>query len=578
MVTRKHSLYKKILMACALFLWGGAFYASDWILAAAPFEFNQAGPHSSVQEKTARLLPQMILDEIGSGDTRLPPRTEMLDRKLSSLRNERQSLFLQLSAAIKARDSVFLRETNKKKLEKKIQEQEKKIKEIQDKIQKNLEDSEKAVSQVQAELSGEEKEKKNFFQALAAFFSDKDEQLVPGSVNESVKIYRDDSSALLSPGQEIWDTGMESQDFISFMERESVNGYLTGSLTFFGDYFSVSVELKIYPDGKSAGTVMEVGSLDNMVQVAKNLSQYLRPIVVNSSPVQLYFDIVPEDAAKKSKVMIDGTLVNLNENSVPVSAGIHTVSVESPGYASSVTTYNFKDSPGFFIHVPMVAPQAGQVNVYLKNPMEGTLFAGGKEIGDGIYGGSVSINGSPVIGYFKNDQQETDSGENPDAFLGAFYYIPAKLQNDGENLVINVNPIDTASLIENRRIWAYRGYTALIMTLPVTFFTIGNYNTALNGYRKGYVDAQTVNGWSYARTGSIALTAAAGGFFIYELVRYLHAASSVLPSNAKKASNQSMMKIQDAIQVFEAEKTDSTDGIVEEESSPDMETVIENLN
>ena len=273
------------------------------------------------------------------------------------------------------------------------------------------------------------------------------------------------------------------------MSGEGVNGYLTGSLTFYGNYFSVAVELRIYPDGKKAGSIIEVGNVDNMVSVARNITQYLRTVVINSAPVQLYFDISPEDAAKNALVKIDGTVSNLSGNSLSVTAGLHTISVDSPGFESLAVTYNFKNSTSFFVRIPMYVKRTGQFNIYLNPPTDSTLFADGYNVGNGIYGGTITINGSPVIGQIRRTvpdpptvDEEGNEIASPDKIFTSFYYIPMDLQTDGASLTVKTKPVDSATLIDTRRKWAYRGYSAFVLTLPLTFIAEGNYRTAVNGY------------------------------------------------------------------------------------------------
>lgn len=574
----------RFLPILVLLLWGGVGYASDWTLAASPFGFSQVGTKTSVQEKTAKILPQMILEQMGSGERRIPPRDEMLDRKLSSLRKERQSLFLQLSSAVKTRDSLLLQEYDKKKLQKKISQAEKNIEDIQKKIDQNILDVEKSIQQIEDENNKPEKEThNNFFQSFANIFRDEEQKLVEDSLPEQVRIYKNDSSFLLEPGQALLSKGMDSIDVIKFMEDEKINGYLTGNLSFYGNYFSVTIDLHIYPGGKSVGQIMEVGALDNMVQVSRNLSQYLKTIVVNTAPVQIYFDIVPEEAQKDAVIKIDGIVSSLSGKGVSISSGVHTINVECKGYESLATTYDFKDSSHFFIHVPMNKEQSGQFNIGLKNPVDAELFVQGKKIGNGLEGGSVTINGTPIIGLVRQKipgavsyDDEGNPQVQPDKILGAFFYVPANLQNDGAFLNVDATPIDLAGLIDNRRKWAYRGYTALIMTLPLTMFTAGNYQTAVNGYMSGYVDYDTAKGWEIARGVSIGLTIAAGGFFIYELVRYLHSASSVLPKTAKEVSGEDfygniIFVEKQSPETNEIPSQDNIDGIIEENDLDHLE-------
>ncbi|MBP5174897.1 MAG: hypothetical protein ILP07_03155, partial [Treponema sp.] len=67
-------------------------FSEDWVLASTPFTFTQKGTQPSSQQSVAKLLPKLILDQIGTESIRVPPRTEMLDRTLENLRTERQSL------------------------------------------------------------------------------------------------------------------------------------------------------------------------------------------------------------------------------------------------------------------------------------------------------------------------------------------------------------------------------------------------------------------------------------------------------------------------------------------------------
>ena len=93
----------------------------------------------------------------------------------------------------------------------------------------------------------------------------------------------------------------------------------------------------------------------------------------------------------------------------------------------------------------------------------------------------------------------------------------------------------------------------------------------------GYADASELNVWNGVRWASIGITAAAGGFFIYELFRYLYSATSVLPVNAKPAKHVEPLTLTEA-QIPEEKEADSAaaDGNVTTEKSEENLGKIEN--
>ena len=525
----------------------GSFRAfpADWVLSSMPFILSQKGSHPSSHESAANLLPKLILDQIGSGAVRVPPRDEMLDRTLENLRTERQSLFLQLSAAVKTRDSLVLEGYGEKKLRKKISEAEKKIREIEEKIEENLRKQERAVSEVTGENLSEEEKKKSALEDFLSRFKKEEAAVVSESMEENICVYKGDSSVLFSAG----DFSLESREFEKSVIDAKINGMLFGSLVFYGNYLSVTVELKIYPGGKSMGTVTEVGSLGGLTEIASNIAQFISPLIVNSSGVKLYFDIVPEDAAKSARILVDGVVTQLSGYYIMVPSGMHTVSVECPGYVTQSFTGFFRDSPSFFIHVPMSELRNGTFTLYTKNPGDGNLYANGKSLGLETDDMRVTIDGEPVIGQLIRTVTDED-GEKK--VMDSFYYIPENLQVEGAELGLNAEPLDLGKLIDKRRVWAYRGYTAFVLTLPLTFFAVGNYDLAYNGFLSGNVEAGEVYRWNYLKWGAVGLTAVAGGFFIYELVRYLHAASKVLPVEAKPGKRE----IRDVIEKVDMEQAE----------------------
>ncbi|HAK68992.1 MAG TPA: hypothetical protein DCM57_04935 [Treponema sp.] len=575
-------LKTRFLLLCVIaFCAGGKLCAEEWVLAARKFTVEKSSSSSQAREDIAEKLPQLILEQLSQNAVRLTTETEMINRALESLRTERQSLLLQLSAEVKKRDSLVLQEDNPKSLQKKIKAQEKAVQAVQQKIDDNL----KNVEEIRAKADGSfvpDEKKKDFFQMVASWFSPKKEKTLVSAVQyEDVSLYQNDSEKLFSVDESIAREGVESRVFKNAVSSAGIRGLILGNLRFFGNYVSVTVDLRIFPGAESAGVVTEVGALDNLVGIASNVAQYLSPLLVNSSGIMMYFYITPAEAAENARIYVDGVISPLKDNGLFAAAGTHTVEVSSEGYTTQIVTAVFKDSPAFFVQAALDPVQEGDVNLVLKNPVEGTLFANAMAVGNAMGVGTVHINGKSVIGQVvrpvriaeEEKSEQNENAENPqdgeseseitedgagqkkdderatevkEKMLTAFYYIPFNAMEPGKTLIADAKPVDAVSLIDSRRRWSYIGYTVFIMSLPPLFYTIGGFNNAYRGYYTGGVKLSEVQGWNVARWVATGFTVLAGGFFIFELVRYLRAASSVLPANARSVREREIPIVESA--------------------------------
>lgn len=538
-----------VLALCVRPVFSDTLPENQWVLAAQEFSFTQGPERSSAETGLASLIPQLILEQISSGSARLTSRQEMLDRRLSALLTERISLFLQLSRQIKARDSLVLSYPDSRKLKAALRDENKKISDIQKKIDDNLKASERARKEFQEAEDGtgsayghggrDDSGRRSAEEILAGLFSGQREREIEMQRNERVTLYKDDFSRLFEPGEEQALQGLGSREFESAVVSAGIQGLITGQLTVYGDYVSVTASLSVFPGSDTVGTITEVGSVSDAVSIAHSIARYMIPKITNSRPVHLRFDVVPVECRRTASLTVDGILYQSVPDDLVIDAGIHTVELMCPGYMTQAITYNFADMPEFLVHIPLEVERSAVVSVSLRNPAAGSLYANGLFLGDiapGVPGGYVSVNGAPVIGQFIS-AGKTDAGP-----LSAFFYVPSVLQEEGGNLMISVRPQDNASVIDKRRIWMYRGYTALVLSVPVTLFTTGRYVSAYNSYAlygpSGSQAQELYNQsqfWSGARIASIGITAAAGAFFAVELIRYLHAASSVLPAKARTA-------------------------------------------
>ena len=555
--------------------------AAEWTLGAAKFTFTQAETRSSAQEGAASLIPQLILEQTMADSSRTLTNRELLDRTLEDLLTARLSLFLQLSKEVKARDSLVITEPDARSLKKKIAAENVKIAAIQKQIDDNLAAAEKAKSDAAQSIASEERPVADDSTAEGAIPDDKelgvfvpeadavdDVPSGPLSFNklfgipkqaalpsvETIVLYKKDSSTLFTPSDAILEAGTKSREYEKAVTAEKINGLITGTITVYGDYASVTAELLIFPGAISYGVVTEVGSLSDCVQIAKNITRSLSPKIYNSMPIKIYFDITPKEAAEKAQVTIDGLVYDTVPDTAVVQAGIHTVTIDSEGWNSQTVTWNFKDIPSFLVHAALTEKKDGVLSVSLKKPYLGSFYGNGMYAGDTIPGqisASISVNGEPVIGQFVTDKRSVkkvkkeitdDNGnkttkyvEEEGSLIGSFFYIPEGLATPDTTLIANVKPVDNASVIDKRRIWMYRGYSALLLSLPFAFYSYGNYNALYKGYKDNIITNVTeLKKWQKNSWISIGACVVSGTFFVVELVRYLHAADAVIPTTVRK--------------------------------------------
>ncbi len=581
---------KKTLVLLAILLLTHILFAQntqkneEWILAAMKFSFSQKARIPSDSEKeAASLIPSLILEQVIEGATRIPPREEMLFRTLETLQTERISLFLQLSKEIKARDAIIVTESGKS-LQKKLSEADKKIESISEQIENNL----KKVEQAKEENESPQEKQENrhflpdFFYRLpfsAIFPRQKEENRIAPPKEENVSLYKNDISSLFTPTETVLEVGEKSREFEKAVLTEKINALITGQITIFGEYAAVTASLTVYPGCKTIGTVTEVGLLKDSSTIATNIARELLPSVVNARPVQLFIEIEPSELKNEAKVVIDGIVQDASwDGTYKTSSGLHTLEISAEGYISQTLTYNFQDSPIFYMHVPLVRENNTFVEVFLKYPFPGNFYADGQFAGQILLGNSgttITVNGMPIFGQFTASDLKTKTGEAQNLF----FFIPPEAQNEGALLSVNSKLKDKTAEIDKRRIWMYSAYTSLILSLPFAFYAYGTYSNYYNGYFSGFSTVKQVYSWYYITWGTIAVSVSAGVFFVYELIRYLHSASSVLPVEVKTVSAEKKEKADKktfSLQIPQSDDSEFSDS--EENSENQLKTDLQEEN
>ncbi len=511
-------------------------WADDWVLAAQAFTFAQKNTPSASALHSAQSLPQLILEQIATGSSRELPESEVLDRTLNTLQTERISLFLQLSKEVKTRDALVLTTESKRKLAKKIAAEDEKIAEIQAKIDENLKTTDEEIQKAKPKIEKEqnlsqaqenaeaENHTKHF--PFPFFWSEEEDE----KTKESVALYKNDATTLFKASDSAVKEGFESRAFSKEVVSAKINGLISGSIVVFGDYAAVTAELRTYPGAKVMGSVTEVGTLANLIPLAQRLVRSLTPKIANSLPVTLHFMVSPPDV--RPSVVIDDMVYPQIPDQIVVDASIHTISISAKGYETATINYKFDGNDQYTIQANLVPAVSGVAKIRLKKFRDGVFYARALEslpVTEEKKQTELSINGKSVLGIFTTTVQ----GEDEEA-PSAFFYIPPSMVQENMSYVINANPFDRAANIDKRRRWLYTSYTALILSLPATFYCYGNFNSVNNSYnlgRSSYDDAVMWQNRSYITMG---ITGACGAWMVFELIRYLKAANDTLPATAKK--------------------------------------------
>ena len=582
---------KKFLLTLILSCLTFSLFADNWTLGIMEFSFKQKQNRGESTAKAAQVLPQLIVEQFSSENIRTIPQKERLDRRLKELQTERISLFLQLSKEYKTRDSLVLSTNSPRKLEKEIRKQMEKIRDIEIKINDNLDEAKKEIDAAVPKIDHDEAahadiKNKNDKKALPGFplklpffffkHNEKDE-----IITENVVLYKGDSTALFAPSEKSSEAGFTSWDFEQEVTGAKINGLITGEITCYGDYCSVTTNLRIYPGGQIFGTVQEVGLLTDLMPLADSIARNLDSKIANALPIMIDFDISPKEIAKDTKIMIDGIVFSLTktdgsfDNKIIKDSGIHHINIEAPGYENLTFTYSFTDDNMFFVHANLVPKVHGTAHIKLKKYRDGIFHTYGLNqapVTKEEPSAKLDVNGKSVLGVFAVPKQSDDDSDSSNI---AFFRIPENQAFDGAYLLVNAKPFDRAANIDKRRRWMYTAYTALICSLPFTFYYKGEFTAENFANSQGRGDYDRLRNLQNRSNICAGISAACGVWTAIELVRYLWAADRVLPAKTKidkKSMKEANMVLKPKIEIIEPEPAEAE----KTEDSEKKESVIQN--
>ena len=352
----------------------------EWTVAAQKFTFAKGQTENSVTEGIRESIPKNILENLNQTLRRNIKADEELDRTSYDLLKKRQSLYLQLSSEYQKRDAYFLSYSGKK-LENKIKESEKEIEKINKQIDDNIAELKKAEALSEALLNSNkesviEQDGRPISEGekMTSFLKNivtNDKAVVK---SEKIKLYNNDSSSLYAPSEEAMKRGYDSAYFAEEMYSKNINSLITGTISSYGKYISISINLYSYPGSRLIGSVMEIGSINEMELIVSSIVRQLIPLLTNSMPVQVTFDITPNVPIENVQIYIDDVLQKTNNNKIVINSGIHTFQIAADGYKSLSTTYYFEGNINYNIDIKLEEKKEGIVNIKLKTPLLGMLY------------------------------------------------------------------------------------------------------------------------------------------------------------------------------------------------------------
>lgn len=525
-----------------------------WTIAAQKFTFSDGQQKNSVTNQIENMISLDFLAKLSNNLKRNIKPDEKLERIQFKLHKDRLPLFLQLSSEYKKRDSLFLGDYSEKKLQQKIKEQNKKIKEIEDKIKLNLQELKNAEKETQInnqkiqnndfiqqnELETSEFEKfKNLFTNIFT----KDKSLI---TQENILVYKE-GNVLFELSKSSKEEGITSSKAIKEIYNAGISTLFTGNITNYGEFLSVNVDVYLYPKGEKIGSVMEIGSLNEIDLICSGLANQIIPLLTNSMPSKIIVEINNKENQNEfinADIYIDDVLQKKSSNNIfIVNSGVHSIQITCDDYNTVATSYFFEGNENYKININLTKKNVG--NLTIVNEQNGKVLEGNFFTKVGIIPfvdyskGSLYVNGENVT---QNEETHYKIKINGKTVLGQFitengtadfFYIPEKLNIDNNYIKIKPKPYNKSDFIDKRRIWMYSSYSAFMVSLIPTFITSGLLENNAKLYSENRISYEEANKWQSAKNICTGISIGLGVFWGIELVRYFIAADSLIPQNAQ---------------------------------------------
>ena len=477
----------------------------NWTMAAVPFNTGTSIDSQEALEHAAETLPRLLLDYLEGSGNRVMEDDEIKNRVLFSLMTERQELFNQLSSELRNRDSIMFNSSTSIEKRKQKKESAARIEDLQKKIRTNL-------AKATDPLGIDETVKKKDLPVgqKVAYIS----PLRPGD-KLSLVTWRNDSSLFFDKKNE----DETDFDYEQRVVNAGISALISGSVSERAGFLRATVSLSIYPGSEIAATVSDVGSLSDLPALAELLGQALYPAVINSKPVRLRFEINPPEAAKVAKIYVDG--ISMISDDQDLQSGVHDITIDAAGFKSKEFSYDFYGEEEFLVRVTMREDQKMKVFLDSTTTSSGQFYLNAIPVENAA---EASLSYGTALGEFESVEGYNDffllENNNPQTMQGPFQL---------QKINVRASTSDISAEIEKSRKTMYNSYAALMLSMPLLFFSNGMQIAAKNAYLYGMSDIKRSQQWMKVRNFSNALSITLGLNFAFQLGRYLLKANSILP-------------------------------------------------
>ena len=306
------------------------------------------------------------------------------------------------------------------------------------------------------------------------------------------------------------------------MVSAGINGFITGHINVYSQYITVSIELTMYPGGKTIAVLKDYGLIDEIDIIVLNLVAELNAAITNSLPSMVTVSGLPENG----RIYVDNKLLPETARVFSVDAGVHSLEFAAKDYKNTGTSYFFQGNQKYNIQVQMEEVSPKIIYFKAKSPVIGSFYANGYEGKQEDDKAVLTINGKTVLGQFISQEN-----------ANSFFYISEQNLTEEKLYDIPVNFQNTSDYIEKRRRWMYTSYSVLVTSLIPVFYCKGQVKSYINANSLGYItsneDLAKANKWITASNITTGISIGCGIWFTYELIRYLYTANKVLPVEVK---------------------------------------------
>lgn len=314
------------------------------------------------------------------------------------------------------------------------------------------------------------------------------------------------------------------------LDNSKYDAVLKGTLTENYGFLQVKLQLVSTVTNDIFGEFSVVFPEEELDNLVKELVFQVNQLFCKTETIDFTVKVLPEDAAENSIIRIDQQVYKNSVSALKLTKGEHVISVESKGFETKSFKYDFSEKDKYTVTVNLSKSTPTEITV--KIPLLDQL----KENASIYVGGNIA--------QFQNEQDFSVATINVQKLptLGEITVFNSELEQPittfvnikgTENLsVIEYEKITATTRIENARKTMYTSYGLFLLSLPFSFYANGRFNDVSSVIQTGTQTQKLINSYNFWNIGSkvsSGLVWTTGINFVFQLIRYMTVANSVLP-------------------------------------------------